>query len=95
MTYSDLMARCSEILTSEGLLGLVAPASDEDSLNMAASLHGLEMQRICRVTTAAGKAPKRILCIFGRGGHALQQEELLLGSNEYKYLVSPFYIRIH
>lgn len=95
MSFSELMARCNDVLTDSGLLGLVAPAQDEQSLVSAAASSALDMQCICRVTTASGKPPKRILCVFGRGGSGVKEEELRIGSERYRALVSPFYLRIH
>ena len=95
LTYQGLLNKAADLLTEDGLLGLVAPAADEERLTFAAALAGLPPVRICRVRTSARKSPKRILCAFGRKAGTPVEEELLMGSDEYRTLVFPFYTKIH
>lgn len=95
LTYGDLLHKSKALLKPDGRLGLIAPADHEDALTYLGELAGLPLLRLCRVHTSAAKPPKRIMAVFGKSAEPALTESLTIGSEEYKALVEPFYIRIH
>lgn len=98
LTYTSLLR--NNMLTPDGHLGMVSPAEFEQEIIYQAELAGLKLRRICRVVTAHGKAPTRLLWDFAlTDGHISDQTFCLRNpdgtySAEYRRLVSPFYIRL-
>lgn len=88
------------MLAPDGRLGMVSPAEFEQEIIYQAELAGLKLRRICRVVTASGKAPTRLLWDFALADGPISDETLCLRnpdgtySAEYRRLVSPFYIRL-
>lgn len=64
LSYDTLLA--SGILAQGAHMGIVAPADAEEHIMYSATMSGLRLCRLCRVSTAAAKAPTRILADFVR-----------------------------
>lgn len=98
LTYTSLLK--NNMLAPDGRLGMVSPAEFEQEIIYQAELAGLKLRRICRVVTANGKAPTRLLWDFALADGPISDETLCLRnpdgtySAEYRRLVSPFYIRL-
>ena len=98
LTYASLLKH--NMLAPDGRLGMVSPAEFEQEIIYQAELAGLKLRRICRVVTASGKAPTRLLWDFALADGPISDETLCLRnpdgtySAEYRRLVSPFYIRL-
>lgn len=98
LSYSTVMT--FNRLKFGGHLGLVSPAEYEHDIIYEAELLKLKLRRICRVATAPGKAPSRLLWDFSTADGPLSDTTLELRDNNNKYtdayrsLVEPFYMKL-
>jgi len=88
----DLIAASLKMLKPDGTLAVIYPAEEAMQFVAAAESSALFLTRMCKVSTAAGKAPKRILMELSRNATAPIFEELSLDSEEYRKLTSEFYL---
>lgn len=90
----------TRLLAPDGHLGLVAPAELEDEIIFAATLAGLHLHRLCRVVTACGKAPSRLLADFSPlgAGETIETLHIRLPDGSYtpryRSLVENYYAKI-
>lgn len=96
LNYITLMKYAAQVLDSDGVIGLVTPAQAEDSVMYAGTLASLNLNRMCRVRTVAGKPPKRLLWVWGRIPGKMPDEELCIRdengyTRDYRALVEPYY----
>lgn len=100
LSFDVLLSKGAAMLAPQGRLGLISPAPDEQNIIFSAELAGLKLRRLCRVHTARGKAPGRLLWEFGRPDGSLDISSLCLRSAdgtptpEYEALVQDFYLRL-
>lgn len=86
-------------LSPEGSLAMVTPADIADKVVFEAEMHHFDVWRLCRVSTASGKLPTRILWQLCRKGcHPIEGDTCLnvrQGSElteEYRTLTGDFYL---
>lgn len=96
LNYDSLMKYSARVLTSDGVIGLVTPVEAEESVMLAGTLAGLHLHFICRVRTAVGKPPRRLLWLWGRAPEKSVEQEISIRdasgyTPEYRRLVEPFY----
>ncbi len=94
LTVTSLIRRAPQLLSPEGRLALIAPVNRREEVEMEAALAGLSPTRLTQVVTAPGKAPRRLLWELSLKPSACVKETLMIGSDEYKSLVSPFYLKL-
>lgn len=97
LSFRELASEAVSLLSEEGRLAVVYPAEEAEILAGTALETGLFPCRICRVSTKAGKAPKRVMMEFSRQKKEPLIEELFISdgedySEEYKALTRDFYI---
>ncbi|MCC8038142.1 MAG: methyltransferase [Bacteroidales bacterium] len=94
LTVASLIRKAPLMLSTNGRLALVTPVNRREEVEMQAALAGLSPTRLTQVVTAPGKAPRRILWELSMCPSACVKDSLLIGSEEYKTLVSPFYLKL-
>ena len=97
LSFRELASEAASMLSEEGRLAVVYPAEEAEILAGTALKTGLFPCRICRVSTKAGKAPKRVMMEFSMQKKEPLIEELFISdgedySEEYKALTRDFYI---
>ncbi|MBQ7575538.1 MAG: methyltransferase domain-containing protein [Bacteroidales bacterium] len=98
LTFDDLLRGADALLSPEGRLAVIYPATEAERLAGEALSAGLFPIRSCRVSTKAGKAPKRIMMEFSRQKKEPLSEELFIHegdgfSEAYKALTRDFYLK--
>ncbi|MBO4572068.1 MAG: methyltransferase [Bacteroidales bacterium] len=98
LTFRELAAEASCLLSDEGRLAVIYPAEEAENLAGTALEAGLFPVRICRVSTKKGKAPKRVMMEFSRQKKEPLIEELFIQegegyTEEYKSLTRDFYLK--
>lgn len=97
LTYSTLL---SLPLSATGHLGMVTPADYYDDIIFEAEMRHRRLRRLCRVSTAAGKSPTRLLWDFSPSDGDFIDDNLNLRdsdglySAEYRRLVEPYYQKL-
>ncbi|MCD8395421.1 MAG: methyltransferase [Bacteroidales bacterium] len=94
LTVTSLIRKAPQLLSSEGRLALVTPVNRREEVEMESALAGLSPTRLTQVITAPGKAPRRLLWEISVRPAPCVKETLLIGSEEYKSLVSSFYLKL-
>lgn len=100
LTFPTLMRRSASLLAPGGHLGFISPADVEADVIFEAEMAGLKLRRLCRVITAQGKKPRRLLWDFSPADGSCNESVLCLRnadgtpSEAYRRLVEPFYIKI-
>ena len=92
LTYADLMASGWRLLSDDGVFSLIIPFDCKARLEGEAALRGFFKTRECAVRTTPTKAPRRFMLTFAKHPSALQQEELVIGSENYKEMTKDFYL---
>lgn len=98
LTFDDLLCGADALLSPEGRLAVIYPATEAERLAGEALSAGLFPIRSCRVSTKAGKAPKRIMMDFSRQKKEPLSEELFIHegdgfSEAYRALTRDFYLK--
>lgn len=94
LPLTDLTAAASVLLSNGGELSVILPADLHSSMDAAAALSGLFAHRVCRFFTSVRKPAKRVLLAYGRQpADTLEQTQLVLGDDNYRQLVAPFYLK--
>lgn len=94
LPLTDLAAAASVLLSDRGELSVILPADLHSSMDAAAALSGLFAHRVCRFFTSVRKPAKRVLLAYGRQpADAFEQTQLVLGDDNYRQLVAPFYLK--
>lgn len=97
---SSLMKHSENILSPDGRLAFISPASRENEIVMEGVAHGLYVNRLARISACPGKPVKRILVEMMRRNAPIEVESIYLRdsndefSDRYKELVSDFYLNI-
>ena len=94
LPYSDLTKCAFQLLSEDGEFSVIIPFDCRNYLEEEAILSGLYLSRICAVKTTASKSPKRYLMAFKKCPTTVQQEELIIGSEEYVKLLKDFYLNL-
>ena len=94
LPLTDLTAAASVLLSNGGELSVILPADLHSSMDAAAALSGLFAHRVCRFFTSVRKPAKRVLLAYGRQpADTFEQTQLVLGDDDYRQLVAPFYLK--
>lgn len=98
LTFEDMLREATSLLSPEGRLAVIYPALEAERLSGEALSAGLFPIRSCRVSTKAGKAPKRIMMEFSRQKKEPLTEELFIHegdgfSEAYIALTRDFYLK--
>ena len=94
LPLTDLTAAASVLLSDGGELSVILPADLHSSMDAAAALSGLFAHRVCRFFTSVRKPAKRVLLAYGRQpADTFEQTQLVLGDDDYRQLVAPFYLK--
>lgn len=95
LDVTSLIRRSASLLTPEGRIALVTPKESSDAVISAAAFAGLTPLRIADVHTRAERPATRMLWELGRTLSATpRRETLTIGSDEYRSLVTPFYLNM-
>ena len=94
LPYSDLTKCAYRLLSEDGEFSVIIPFDCRKYLEEEAILSGLFLSRICVVKTTLSKPPKRYLMAFKKSPTTVQQEELIIGSEEYVKLLKDFYLNL-
>ncbi|MCF0165978.1 MAG: methyltransferase [Bacteroidales bacterium] len=98
LSYGELAATASRLLSDAGMLQVVIPAQMLDKFRRECESRGLHALRITHIQTVRGKAPGRVTAAFGRREGTLVTDTLALteqdGSRtaEYNSLAGAFYL---
>ena len=92
LTYADLMSNAWRLLSDGGFFSLIIPFDCKARLESEAALCGFFKTRECAVRTTPAKSPRRFMLTFAKHPSTLQQEELVIGSEDYKELTKDFYL---
>lgn len=87
---SSLLHRAPELLAPDGTLSIIVPAYKRSML----AAPGLVMTRSVWLPTKPGAEPRRLLAEFSLTGAEAPTSTLILNSDEYLQLVSPFYLYV-
>lgn len=94
LPLTDLTAAASVLLSNGGELSVILPADLHSSMDAAAALSGLFAHRVCSFFTSVRKPAKRVLLAYGRQpADTFEQTQLVLGDDDYRQLVAPFYLK--
>lgn len=94
LTPRAFMHRCASMLTPQGTLSLILPPDRLPDWTLAARLSGLAPTDLRALITRPDADPRRILALYSRANADLNPSAipLLIGSQEYQRLTSPFYL---
>ncbi len=87
-------------LAPDGHLGMVTPADAYDSIIFEAEIHRRKLCRLCRICTAPGKEPSRLLWDFSTIDRKIEETTLHLRnpdgdySEGYRQLVENYYQKL-
>jgi tRNA1Val (adenine37-N6)-methyltransferase len=95
----DLISLSSKMLSQNGVISLILPSEQLDDLQLVVDDVQMNIQKIVHVKPTPNKKPHRILVQVGREKVELDESILIieefgrhLYSDEFKKLVSPFYL---
>ena len=91
LSYRTLATNAWPLLSDDGELNVIVPADQQSRMDEEAILAGFSLCRECKVSTAPGKAPKRVLLTYRKHPAVLQRQKLTIGSAEYHELTKDFY----
>ena len=101
LSYGELLAHASRLLTADGTIALVLPADAEQEIVTLAHEHALSVTRLTYVHSKPGKPVKRILIAFTPSTTALPatqvahfyiESDTAPRSEEYQALTHEFYL---
>lgn len=99
LTFDDLTATASRLLTPEGAMSLVLPTDAVADMTLAAARKGFFLARRTDVATKSGAKPIRSLVEYGRHPQPTLRTELTIHlpggdfSPEYRALTQDFYLK--
>lgn len=99
LTFDDLAATASRLLTPEGAMSLVLPTDAVADMTLAAARKGFFLARRTDVVTKSGAKPIRSLVEYGRHPQPTLRTELTIHlpggdfSPEYRALTQDFYLK--
>lgn len=94
LTLESLTRRAAAMLAPGGTLSVIIPAESRERAEFAARMAGLHCCRITLLHTKAAAPPRRVLMEFSATppGRTVTADTLLIGSEAYRSLTSPFYL---
>ena len=101
LSYGELLAHASRLLTADGTIALILPADAEQEIVTLAHEHALAVTRLTYVHSKPGKPVKRILIAFTPSTTALPatqvahfyiESDTAPRSEEYQALTHEFYL---
>ncbi len=98
LTYSSLIAKASNLLSTGGRLAMISPADRSSEIEFQAAMSHLNLLRRTDVSTVAGRPPSRTLWEFGRHNSAPMLSYMSIRlhdddfSDEYRRLTQDFYL---
>ena len=92
LSYHTLAANAWQLLRDDGELSVIVPTDQQSRMESEATLTGFSLCRECKVSTAPGKPPKRVLLAFRKHPSTLLRTTLTIGSAEYRELTKDFYL---
>lgn len=93
LAFSDIIRRCAgTLLAEDGRLCMISPSDAGGDIEFNVALNGMCVQRRTDVFTRQGAPARRIMWQIGKKACAMKHDSLLIGSDEYKLLTSPFYL---
>ncbi len=99
LTFDDLAATASRLLTPEGVMSLVLPTEAVADMTLAAARKGMFLARRTDVVTKSGAKPIRSLVEYGRHPQPTLRTELTIHlpggvfSPDYRALTKDFYLK--
>lgn len=92
---------CFKLLTERGLLSLIVPDNELQTVTSCARLAGFALQRVCRVSSFVDSVPIRVMCEFGKGIDCGRAESTTLAihnpdgsyTEQYRRLTEEFYLK--
>lgn len=96
-----LIGRSVSMLAENGKIALVYPISGFERILRSTAFAGLEILRLCKVSTVEGKEPRLLLVEIGKSpAQAIKENLFLRNSNgdysqEYLSLTRDFYLFLH
>ena len=100
LTFEDLLAGVSKILSRNGLFSVIIPFKEEESFVQLARENGLFVQRICRVKGNETSEIKRSMLTFSFHEQEIKEEELIIEKERHQYtdayieLTKDFYLKM-
>lgn len=73
-------------------LAFIAPADRDDEIEFSLTLHRFNLLERCRLSHREGQKPIRTLWLAGREMVVPKHNSLVINSQEYRSLTSPFYL---
>lgn len=92
LTLEALARRARTMLNPGGTLAIIIPADRRPEAIFAAGMAGMCCRRSALLHTKPGAPPRRILMEFSAEQGPEESHTLLIGSDEYAGLTSPFYL---
>ncbi|MBR1630881.1 MAG: methyltransferase [Paludibacteraceae bacterium] len=92
LTHSQLLHAANRLLTDEGCFSLILPSDAAQQICRIAHHFNLYPQVATDLITKQGASPKRTLLLLSRSQVECIRESLLMTSDYYRELVSPFYL---
>lgn len=100
LTYFDLLAATSKLLSEKGSCAFIIPFSEEETFKLIAKQHNLFTNRITRIKGTFESPIKRSLLQFSFISSKIEISDLVIEierhvyTEEYKLLVEEFYLRM-
>lgn len=100
LTFEDLLAGVSKILSTNGLFSVIIPFKEEESFVQLARENELFAQRICRVKGNETSEIKRTMLTFSFQEQEVKEEELIIEKERHQYtdayieLTKDFYLKM-
>ena len=92
LTYRQLMLSAWRLMDDGGELSVIIPFDCRQRLEAEAFLAGLSKVREWAVKTTPCKPPRRYLLAFRKHPAETEKAELVIGSEQYKEMMSDFYL---
>ncbi|WP_299124971.1 methyltransferase [uncultured Tenacibaculum sp.] len=100
LTFEDLLAGVSKILSTNGLFSVIIPFKEEKSFVQLAKENELFVQRVCRVKGNETSEIKRSMLTFSFQEQEVKEEELIIEKERHQYtdayieLTKDFYLKM-
>ena len=92
LTYADLMAAASRLLSADGELSVIVPFDYRRRMDDEAVFQGFFPSRVCAVKTTPSKPVRRYLLAYRKQPCPCEQAELVIGDEQYQLLTGAFYL---
>ncbi len=92
LPYGELMEAAWFLLSDDGELSVVVPFDYRQRMEDEAIFRGFFLSRVCAVSTAEGKSPRRYLLAFRKHPCQCQREQMTIGDEKYRTLTQDFYL---